>query len=125
MASSIRDVAKLAYPHLATSSHRRVPARKGDALGRLIYAEHSSFDIEDRLLSHLRLVIMNKFRRGESFMIQLPQGSEGQRSLWLHPASPLVMQFYGGRQAAIDLNTVEALMAQASSPDGLTLSATT
>lgn len=97
----------------------------GDSLGRLIYAENSSFDIEDRLLSHLRLVIMNKFRRGESFMIQFPQGNEGQRSLWLHPASPLVMQFFGGRQPTIDRDLVETLMMQASSPDGLTLHATT
>lgn len=94
-------------------------------MGRLIYAENSVFDIEDRLLSHLRLVIMNKFRRGESFMIQLPQGNEGQRSLWLHPGSPLVMQFFGGRQPVIDRSLVEDLMTQANSPDGLTLRATT
>jgi hypothetical protein len=35
------------------------------------------------------------------------------------------MQFFGGRQPAIDMKTVEALMAQANSPDGLTLSSTT
>lgn len=51
-----------------------------------MYAENSAFDIEDRMLWHLRLVIMNKFRRGESFMLQLPDGNEGQRSLWLHPS---------------------------------------
>ncbi|KSU56341.1 hypothetical protein SAMN05216418_0404 [Microbacterium enclense] len=94
-------------------------------MGRLIVSETSSFDIEDRLLSHLRLVIMNKFRRGESFMLQLPQSDRGQRSVWLHPASPLVIQFFGGRQPSIDRNLVEELMTQASSPDGLTLRSTT
>ncbi len=94
-------------------------------MGRLIYSEHSSFDIEDRLLAHLRLVIMNKFRRGESFMLQIPHPNHGQLSLWLHPASPLLMQFYGGRQPSIDRALIEEMMAHASSPDGLALDATT
>jgi hypothetical protein len=35
------------------------------------------------------------------------------------------MQFFGERQPAIDRRLVEDLMAQASSPDGLTLTLTT
>ncbi|MDU0328471.1 ATP-dependent DNA ligase [Microbacterium sp. KSW2-21] len=91
----------------------------------MIYSEHSSVDIEDRLLAHLRLVIMNKFRRGESFTMTIPHPNHGNLSLWLHPASPLLMQFYGGRQPTIDRALIEQLMAHASSPDGLTLDAIT
>lgn len=94
-------------------------------MGRLIHSEQNAFDVEDRLLAHLRVVIMNKFRRGESFMMQFPDPGQGQRSLWLHPASPLVMQFFGGREPAIDRQLVEDLMHQASAPDGLTLRSTT
>ena len=37
-------------------------------MGRLIYRDRATFDIDDRLLAHLRLVIMNKLRRNEGFI---------------------------------------------------------
>lgn len=90
-------------------------------MGRLIYQERHTLDVEDRLLSHLRLVVMNKFRRGESFMLQAPHADHGTLSIWMHPSAPLVMQFYGGRQPQIDNTLIEEMMQQASGPEGLTL----
>jgi hypothetical protein len=92
-------------------------------VGKLIYnAQGSSFDIEDRALAHLRIVFMNKLRRGESFMFQYTAGDgSGSRSLWLHPSIPLVFHFYGSRQPALNRRWVDALMLEASSPNGLTL----
>ena len=53
-------------------------------MGRLIYRDRASFDIDDRILAHLRIVIMNKLRRNEGFMLQLPV-NEGvrQSSIWV------------------------------------------
>lgn len=92
-------------------------------MGRLIYRDRASFDIDDRLLAHLRIVIMNKLRRNEGFMLQLPV-NEGvrQASLWIHASNALVLQFYGGREPAIDRDLVDQMMHDASGSDGLTLS---
>jgi hypothetical protein len=90
-------------------------------VGKLVYnsAGHS-FDIEDRTLSHLRVVFMNKLRRGEPFMFQHVVGDgSGSRSLWIHPSIPLVFHFYGSRQPALNRRWVDDLMHEANSPNGL------
>lgn len=93
-------------------------------MGRLIYRDRASFDIDDRILAHLRIVVMNKLRRNEGFMLQLPV-NEGvrQASLWIHASNALVMQFYGGREPTIDRALVDQMMHDASGADGLTLTA--
>jgi len=92
-------------------------------MGRFIYADPaSSFDIDDRLLAHLRIVVMNKLRRNEPFMFHLDRADGlGPKSVWIHPAVPMVFHFYGSRQPAINRAWVEELMAEASGPNGLTL----
>lgn len=94
-------------------------------MGKLIYnAQGHSFDIEDRALSHLRIVFMNKLRRGESFMFQHSAGDgSGSRSLWLHPSIPLVFHFYGSRQPALNRRWIEQLMLEAGGPNGFALTA--
>lgn len=94
-------------------------------VGKLVYnALGHSFDIEDRTLAHLRLVFMNKLRRGEPFMFHFPFGDgSGTRSLWIHPSIPLVMHFYGSRAPQVNRRWVDELMHEASSPNGLTVTA--
>lgn len=64
---------------------------------------------------------MNKLRRHEGFMLQLPHPAGGTISLWIHPENPLVLQFYGSRPPAVDGDTVEQMMQEASGSVGLTL----
>lgn len=90
-------------------------------MGRLTYSNNSQFNLDDRVLAHLRVVIMNKLRRNEPFMLQLPHESTGHISIWIHAAGPLAMQFYGGRHPRIEQDLIEKMMAEASGPDGLTL----
>lgn len=90
-------------------------------MGRLIYQERHVLDIEDRLLSHLRVVIMNKLRRQEPFMLMAPHSEQGMLSLWLHPATPITMQFYGSRAPQLDSHLIEQMMHDASGPNGLVL----
>ena len=46
-------------------------------MGRFIYdSAGASVDIEDRTLAHLRIVIMTKLRRSESFMFEAEIGEE-------------------------------------------------
>lgn len=92
-------------------------------MGKLVYnALGHSFDIEDRALSHLRLVFMNKLRRGEPFLFHFSPGDgSGSRSLWIHPSIPLVFHFYGSRPPAINRRWVDDLMHEASGAHGLVL----
>lgn len=91
-------------------------------MGRFIYDTlNNSIDIEDRTLAHLRIVIMNKLRRSESFMFTVDLDSEGisRRSFWMHPSVPLQFAFHGSREPRLNRLWIEALMVSASSPNGL------
>lgn len=91
-------------------------------MGRFIYDTiNNSVDIDDRTLAHLRVVIMNKLRRSESFMFTVELDSEGisRRSFWMHPSVPLQFAFHGSREPRLNRMWIEALMTSASSPNGL------
>ena len=92
-------------------------------MGRFIYdSAGTSVDIDDRTLAHLRIVIMNKLRRSESFMFDVEVGDgSGRRSFWMHPSVPMQFHFFGSRQPHINREWVEALMQSASSAHGLSI----
>ncbi|GAB3602312.1 DUF7882 family protein [Microbacterium aureliae] len=88
-------------------------------MGKLVYGNDArSLDIDDRVLAHLRLVFMNKLRRLEPFMFHYPD-PPGIRTLWIHPAVPIVFHFYGSRTPRINRAWVNALMLEAAGPHGL------
>lgn len=90
-------------------------------MGRLLYgSDGQSFDIEDRSLAHLRVVFMNKLRRAEPFLFHHAE-HPGTRSIWVHPAVPMVFHFYGGRSPSLNRDWIEALMREANGPHGLLL----
>lgn len=91
-------------------------------MGRFIYDTiGNSVEIEDRTLAHLRVVIMNKLRRSESFMFTVELDSEGitRRSFWMSPSIPMQFAFHGKREPKLNRLWVERLMSAASSPNGL------
>lgn len=90
-------------------------------MGKFFYgAAVNSFDIDDRTLAHLRIVMMNKLRRSESFMFHLAlSDGGGSRSFWINPAIPIQFHFFGGRTPRINRVWVEELMDAASGPKGL------
>ena len=90
-------------------------------MGKFIYSTmNTSFEIDDRALAHLRIVVMNKLRRSEAFMFDLAIGDgSGHRSFWINPAVPIQFHFYGSRGPRINRAWVEELMAGASGPNGL------
>src|SRR3546814_6966447 len=77
----------------------------------------NAVDIDDRTLAHLRIVVMNKLRRSESFMFDVEVGDgSGRRSYWMHPAVPIQFHFFGSRTPRINRAWVEELMLVASGP---------
>ena len=113
-----------------TQSDHRQPTSKTNkkrvcVVGKLIYGAPTwSAEFEDRELAHLRVVMIAKLRRAESFAFswgyEAAYGS-GRSSMWLHPAIPLQFQFYGGREPVLNRDWIEALMLTANSPGGLEL----
>ena len=46
-------------------------------------------EFDDRLLAHLQIVIVQKIRRGESFLMSWRDAAEtgdGHSAIWIHPA---------------------------------------
>ena len=79
-------------------------------------------EFEDRLLAHLQLVIVQKIRRGESFLMSWRDSVEtggGHSAIWIHPTQNLYFKFAGGRNPAINPEWVSQLMLSANSPRGL------
>ena len=95
-------------------------------MGTLYYGDaRVAIPIEDRALSHLRFVILAKFRRGESFGFSWatpPEETDGRSTVWLHPSIPLQFDFDDSRAPELNRLWLEALTQQAASNVGLVLS---
>jgi hypothetical protein len=92
-------------------------------MGKFIYGvPPATVDIDDRVLAHLRMVMVTKLRRSEPFMFEfdLPasEGS-GRRSFWVHPAVPMQFHFFGNREPRLNRAWIEELIREASGPMGL------
>ena len=94
-------------------------------MGSLTY-DRVVVEFEDRMLAHLQLVIVQKLRHGESFLLSWRDATasgEGRSSAWLHPAIPLYFKFAGGHAPTINPNWVAQLTRSANSCHGLVVTA--
>ena len=94
-------------------------------MGTLYYGDaRVAIPIDDRALSHLRFVILTKFRRNEgcgfSWAKTASDGS-GRSTIWLHPSIPLQFEFDGGRNPSLNRAWLENLTQQAATSGGLIL----
>lgn len=78
-----------------------------------------SFDLDDRTLAHLELVIMAKLRRREclSFAVAHDDGTHRQ-AVWISPTVALRFE-YEGRMPEISKAWLQELVDTANSPGGL------
>ncbi len=93
-------------------------------MGKLTYDSKVTADFDDRVLSHLQVVIGAKLRRNECLYFTWrddPQGGEGRSTIWLHPGIPLVFKYFGGKVPSLNRDWVEVLMNSANSAGGLQL----
>lgn len=92
-------------------------------MGKLLYGTPpTSHDIEDRLLAHLQIVIVNKYRRNESFVFNIDAShltGTGRHALWLHPSIPIQFAFNGSRMPVVNPDWVHLLMETSNSGRGL------
>lgn len=81
-----------------------------------------SVEIDDRTLAHLKVVIIAKLRRGESFTFsweKSPKSGSGRSSLWLNPAVPLQFEFAGSQEPTLNRAWLEQLVGLSNTPAGL------
>jgi hypothetical protein len=89
-------------------------------MGYLAYGNTAaSIEVDDEVLTHLRLVTVTKLRRNESFPLTLAVGDGVAETLWLHASIPL--RFAIEEEAAIDRTLVVSMMNSANSAGGLDL----
>lgn len=95
-------------------------------MGTLIY---DSVDppilIEDRALSHLRVVILAKLRRSESFAVSWKHPAEqgGRSTIWIHPGIPLRFVFEESDPPELNQEWLARLAESASELGGIVLTA--
>lgn len=94
-------------------------------MGFLLYGRPAEeIEIDDRALAHVKIVMLAKLRRGESFAFSFEHEAtdeEGRSTIWLHPSIPLRFNFSETRQPDINRAWLDALMSAANSVDGLRL----
>ncbi|WP_426624679.1 hypothetical protein ACPPVW_00840 [Leifsonia sp. McL0607] len=82
-------------------------------MGKLIYGNSREYEFDDRTLSHVKIALVTKLRRHESFLlnweIPVEQGG-GRMSLWISREIPLSFVFSGSRPPTLNERWMEALL---------------
>lgn len=95
-------------------------------MGTLYYGDaRLPVSVDDRALAHLKVVIVNKLRRGESFTyswVKSRAEGHGRATIWMSPEIPLHFEFEGSKAPALNRRWLEELSLVASSGSGLALS---
>jgi hypothetical protein len=82
----------------------------------------TAVEFDDRTLTHLQIVIVNKLRRHDGFLMSWRDSvtvGDGRSAIWLDPSIPLYFRFDGSRVPAVDEDWLERLGASANSSTGL------
>ncbi|WP_449279145.1 DUF7882 family protein [Leucobacter sp. GX0328] len=87
-------------------------------MGHLHYGLGESFEFDDRLLTHLRTVILSKFALQEALALTWHTETT-QHSVWLHPSVPLHFEFDVPETPELNRAWLEKLRDLANSAGGL------
>ncbi|GAA1002162.1 DUF7882 family protein [Subtercola frigoramans] len=83
-------------------------------MGKIFYgANETCIEVEDRLLAHIKVVIINKLRRDEKFTLSWVNALgdvPGRNTIWLHPAIEIRFGFDDPVRPALNREWIEALM---------------
>lgn len=94
-------------------------------MGTLFYgAAQRAISIDDRLLTHLKTVILTRLRRHEPVVLSWRNGQEvgdGRTTIWIDPGSDLLFHFVGSKRPELDRDLVEDLATQANTALGIDL----
>jgi hypothetical protein len=92
-------------------------------MGSLVYGSNrTTVEIDDRVLAHLRVVILAKLRRGESFAFTSDHevdGDEASSTIWMQPAMEVEFNLDPDTTVSINKEWADRLMQSANSVRGL------
>lgn len=94
-------------------------------MGRLHYGD-STFDMEDRLLAHLQLIIGVKLRRGENFFMSwraADSSSMGRHAVWIDNGVPIHCEYDAQIPVELNMSWAERLADLAAKGGGLIIQA--
>jgi hypothetical protein len=92
-------------------------------MGSLLYGQ-VSIEFDDRTLIHIQVVIVQKLRRSESFLLSWRNATAtggGRGSVWIHPAIPLYFKFVGGKPPTLNPDWLAKLTEAANGAQGLVI----
>jgi hypothetical protein len=92
-------------------------------MGRLVYGV-TAYELSDRLLAHLQVVVSTKLRRGENFFVSWRDpgsAGSGRQAIWVDNGVHLAFEYDGGSFPQVSREWVEALSASAATGMGLQL----
>jgi hypothetical protein len=90
-------------------------------MGSLQY-DGDRIEFDDRLLAHLQIVMVQRLRSGDSFIMSWMNAlsiGDGRSSIWVDRTIPLRFNFAGSRPPAINREWLAALERTVSSSTGL------
>ncbi|WP_246190620.1 DUF7882 family protein [Agromyces agglutinans] len=94
-------------------------------MGTLYYGDSGTpIGIEDRALAHLKVAVVTKLRRGESFTLSWQHADDqprGRSTLWVHQSIPLRFVFDTPETPELSREWIEDLMRSANSTGGIQL----
>lgn len=90
-------------------------------MGQFLYGSPPvAFDLDDRTLAHVEVVVLAKLRRNESFACTFAAGSDGRTTIWLNPSSTIQFVF-DSAISDISREWLDLLIDTANAPAGLRL----
>lgn len=94
-------------------------------MGRLVYGNSAQeYEFDDRTLSHVKIALVTKLRRHESFLLnwQVPDAQGGGRiSLWISREVPLAFVFSASRPPKLNERWMDALLQSSQRTGGMNI----
>ena len=93
-------------------------------MGTLFYGD-AKFEMDDRLLAHLQIIVSMKLRRSESFFLSWAtthHDGGGRTAIWVDNGVPIRLRFSGSRPPTINREWAETMALAANSNLGLIIS---
>jgi hypothetical protein len=83
-------------------------------MGVLRY-HNEDFEMDDRVLAHVQVILSAKMRRRESFFLSWanPGSEAGSHMVWMHESVPVHIQFSSTKLPSINRDWINSLMKDA------------
>ena len=95
------------------------------SMGTLYYADQA-IEMDDWTLAHVKVAVVTKLRRGESFTLSWEHGEAepgGRTTIWMHESIPLRFEFEESEPPELRREWIETILRSANTTGGIHLTA--